>query len=420
MEPRTSAHASGSLGSGLSRARFILAIAVSTALVLSAPFIGFVRSWIRATFPGQFVRIVGGAIALLGAAAIVAAVLRIRQRHFSRRAGPDPHALSPGDFAPRSGRRRFLRYGALICALGCAVWFSVREATGNPDVDVVQRFHFVEYGVITFLFYRAWRFLEDPAILVMPVLAGLLVGTADEWLQWFIPNRVGEIADILLNGVAIGCGLLFSLGADPPDNFQPTFRPGSIIRVGRLAAMTIVALALFVHIVHLGYDVRDQGVGIFKSRYSMNALAALAEAKRTEWRIHPPPLVLQRVSREDQYMTEGVTHVQRRNELLAAHAVKSAWMENLILEKYYAAVLDTPSYDSRTGHRWSAEQRASVSSRASGSDPSYVSTANPYPIVAWSRALFWLASIAFAAAVWVAAVLLERSIRAKSETSTAV
>jgi VanZ family protein len=376
-------------------ARFILAIIVSTALVLSAPFIGFVRSWLRATFPGQFVRIIGAVIAVLGAGAIVAAILRIRQH-------------------------RLLRYGALICALGFAVWFSVLEATGNPDVDVVQRFHFVEYGVITFLFYRAWRRLGDPAILVMPVLAGLLVGTADEWLQWFIPNRVGEIADILLNGIAIGCGLLFSLGADPPDNFQWTFRSGSIMRVGRLAATTVVALALFVHIVHLGYDIHDQQVGIFKSRYAMSALPALAEAKRADWQIHPPPLVLQRVSREDQYMTEGVTHVQRRNELLAANDVKGAWMENLMLEKYYAPVLDTPSYISRTGHRWSAEQRASISSRAAGTDPSYVSTANPYPIVAWSRGLFWFASIATAAAVWVAAALVERAMRAKSETSTAV
>jgi len=152
----------------------------------------------------------------------------------------------------------------------------------------------------------------------------------------------------------------------------------------------------------------------------MSALPALAEAKRADWQIHPPPLALQRVSREDQYMTEGVTHVQRRNEMLAANDVKGAWMENLILEKYYAPVLDTPSYVSRTGHRWSAEQRASVSSRAAGSDPSYVSTANPYPIVAWSRGLFWFASIATAAAVWVAAALVERSMRAKSETSTAV
>ena len=395
MEAGPSTQASPSLGTGLGPARFILAIVVSTALVLSAPFIGFVRSWIRATFPGQFVRIVGAAIALLAAAAIVAALLRIRQH-------------------------RLLRYSALLAAVGGAIWFSVLEATGNPDVDVVQRFHFVEYGVITFLFYRAWRPLQDPAILVMPILAGLLVGTADEWLQWFIPNRVGEIADILLNGIAIGCGLLFSLGADPPDRFQWTPRQGSIGRVGHLASIAVLALALFVRIVHLGYDIRDQEVGMFKSRYPMSALPPLADARRTEWQRHPPPLVLQRVSREDQYMTEGVTHVQRRNELLAANDVKGAWMENLILEKYYAPVLDTPSYVSRTGHRWSAEQRASVNSRAAGSDPAYVSTANPYPIVAWSSGLLWLASITAAAALRIGAARVDRSIRARSEASTAV
>jgi hypothetical protein len=167
----------------------------------------------------------------------------------------------------------------------------------------------------------------------------------------------------------------------------------------------MLAIALFVHIVHLGYDIHDQEVGMFKSRYSMTDLPARAVAKRAEWQTHPPPLVLQRVSREDQYMTEGVTHVQRRNELLAANDVKGAWMENLILEKYYAPVIDTPSYVSGTGHRWSAEQRASVAARAAGSDPAYVSTANPYPIVAWSRGLFWLASIAAVAAVWIAAAL---------------
>ena len=395
MAPGRSTDPSRSLGTPLRRARFILAIVVATALVLSAPFIGFVRSWIRATFPGQFVRIVGGAIAVLAAAAIVAAILRIRQN-------------------------RLLRYGALLAAVAGAIWFSIVEATGNADVDVVQRFHFVEYGIITFLFYRAWRALEDPAILLLPALAGLLVGTADEWLQWFIPNRVGEIADILLNGIAIGCGLLFSVGADPPARFTWSMRPGSILRVGRLAAATVVALALFVHIVHLGDDINDREVGVFKSRYSMTALPALAAAKRAEWQMHPPPLTLQRVSREDQYMTEGVTHVQRRNELLGADQAKGAWMENLILEKYYAPVLDTPSYVSRTGHRWSPEQRASVDVRAAGSDPSYVSAANPYPIFAWSRSVFWVASGIAAAAVWIAARLAERSIHPRSEASTAV
>jgi hypothetical protein len=372
--------------SRLRASRFVLAIVVSAVLVASAPFIGYIRSWIRTQFPGQFVRIIGGVIALLAIVAIGSAVMRIRER-------------------------RGLRYPPIVTAILCAVWYSMAEATGNPDVDVVQRFHFVEYGLITFLFYRGWRPLGDPAVIVLPILAGLIVGTADEWLQWFIPNRVGEMADIFLNGVAIGCGLLFSLGADPPAAFHAHLQRGSLSRIGHLGAAAILAFALFFHVVHLGYDVRDDEIGMFKSRYSMSTLESLATAKREEWRIHPLPLVLQRVSREDQYMTEGVTHVQERNEQLTANDPAAAWKENRILEKYYAPVLDTPSYVSRAGHRWSPEQRADVASRVSGTDTGYVSAANPYPIYAWSREWFWIASIGLAAAVWLGCIRLDRAAR---------
>jgi len=370
--------------------RFVLAIVVSAVLVVSAPFIGYIRSWIRTQFPGQFVRIIGGVIAVLAVVAMGSAVMRIRER-------------------------RPLRYAAIVTAILCAVWYSVAEATGNPDVDVVQRFHFVEYGLIAFLFYRGWRALGDPAIIVLPIFAGLIVGTADEWLQWFIPNRVGEMADILLNGVAIGCGLLFSLGADPPAAFHARLQPGSPPRIGRLGAAAILAFAVFVHVVHLGYDVRDDEIGMFKSRYSRTTLDSLAAAKREEWRTHPLPLVLRRVSREDQYMTEGVTHVQERNERLTANDPAAAWKENRILEKYYAPVLDTPSYVSRTGHRWSPEQRADVASRIPGTDAGYVSAANPYPIYAWSRAWFWVVSIGLAVAFWFVCVRPDRAARGSGE-----
>lgn len=378
--------------SRLRASRFVLAIVVSAVLVVSAPFIGYIRSWIRTQFPGQFVRIIGGVIAVLAIVAIGSAVLRIRDR-------------------------RARRYAAIVTAIICAVWYSIAEATGNPDVDVVQRFHFVSYGLITFLFYRAWRPLEDPAVIVLPIFAGLLVGTADEWLQWFIPNRVGEMADILLNGVAIGCGLLFSLGADPPAAFHARLQRGSLSRIGHLGAAVILAFALFFHVVHLGYDVRDEEVGMFKSRYSAGQLESLVDAKRQEWRTRPFPVVLQRVSREDQYMTEGVTHVQERNEHLAANDPRAAWKENRILEKYYEPVLDTPSYVSRTGHRWSPEQRADVTSRASGTDAEYVSAANPYPIYAWSRGWFWIAAIGLAAVVWLVCVRLDRAARGSANSN---
>ena len=86
-------------------------------------------------------------------------------------------------------------------------------------------------------------------------------------------------------------------------------------------------------------------------------------------------------------------------------------MENLILEKYFAPVLDTPSYVSRTGHRWSAEQRQSVQALAAGADPTFLSQANPYPIFAWSRTLFWLAALAIAAVAWIGGRVMDRSSR---------
>lgn len=367
------------------RARpFVLAILVSVVLVLSAPFIGYVRSWIRTQFPGQFVRIIGGAIAVIGVALVSVALARIRSR-------------------------RALRYGALTIAIAAAAWYSVAEATGVPEVDVVQRFHFIEYGLITFLFYRAWRPLDDPAIIVLPFIAGLLVGTADEWLQWFIPNRVGEMADIFLNGIAIACGLVFSLGAWPPGAFSWRWHQGSLQRVGRMAAAFVLAFAAFFHVVHLGHDVHDDEIGTFKSRYSGATLESLVGWKGKDWRLHPFPLVLQRVSREDQYMTEGVTHVQKRNELLTAGDAAGAWRENLILEKYYTPVLDTPSYISRTGHRWSPAQRADVQSRAPAVRTEYVSAANPYPIYAWPRVPFWVVSIGGSVLIWLLCARYDRA-----------
>ena len=364
---------------------FVLAILVSVALVLSAAFIGYVRSWLRTQFPGQFARIVGSGIVGIGIVLVVTAVARIQSQ-------------------------RALRYGAVILSIGCAVAYSIATATGIPEVDVVQRFHFVEYGMITFLFYRAWRPLDDPAILVLPFVAGLLVGTADEWLQWFIPNRVGEMADIFLNGVAIACGLAFSLGAMPPAAFSWAWRKGSRERVGHLASVFVLAFAVFFHVVHLGYEVRDDEIGVFKSRYSRAMLEAMVRTKSEEWRVHPFPVVLRRVSREDQYMTEGVTHVQKRNELLAANDAAGAWSENRILEKYYTPVLDTPSYISRTGHRWPVEQRGTVEARvAAVGRGGFTSAANPYPIYAWPRVPFWAVSIAVAAVIWLLCVRGDRA-----------
>jgi VanZ like family len=354
--------------------RFLLAIAVSLAVVLSAPFIRDLRDFIRTTFPGQFVTVVAGVVAVSIAGAIVAALARIRDR-------------------------RAIRYGAIAAALVLGVAYALWNAQGLPEVDAVERFHFVEYGLITLLFYRAWRPVGDASVFVLPIFAGLIVGTAEEWLQWFIPGRVGDMRDIFLNGAAIVCGLLFSLGLDPPDRLSLRLKPGSLRRLGAAAAVTVLVFATFVHVVHLGVEVSDPEAGTFRSRYDEAALLQHSAARVAAWKANPP---LQRPasrSREDQYMSEGHLHVAERNRQWGAGNIVAAWAENRILEKFYAPVLETPSYLSPVGHRWPDEQRADARQRSAATEPPAASGYQSLADVAegrhfirlWPKPLFWVA-----------------------------
>lgn len=349
-------------------APFALAIAVSVLLVLSAPFVGQIRGEIRRAFPGQFVVIVGGMIAAGLVVAVGAGVRRIRDR-------------------------RAARYGGIALSLVIAASYAAVNAGENPESNVVELFHFLQYGLIAFLFYRAWRPLADLSVVLLPLLAALIVGTAEEWLQWFIPNRVGEMKDVLLNLVAIGTGLLFSVCVLPPDGWRRRLRRGSRARVSRMAAATVVSLATFFHIVHLGHLVEDEEIGTFDSRWARRELLAMQEEKRVQWTATPPPVKLVRLSREDQYLTEGIQHVRERNELWGAGDIHGAWLENRILEMYFEPVLGTPTHEG-SGHRWPPEQRADAESRISRPNAAnvYASAAYPYRIYTWSTTVFWIAA----------------------------
>ncbi|MGH9173078.1 MAG: hypothetical protein ACRD1H_01905, partial [Vicinamibacterales bacterium] len=120
------------VSSSYSRGWLAAAMAVSATLVLSAPFIGQVRTAIRQAAGGNFATIVAAGVAAAAGIAIVYALTRITTR-------------------------RVPRYAALAAALVIGVGYALVARTGNPEVDAVERFHFIEYGIITMLFYKAWR-----------------------------------------------------------------------------------------------------------------------------------------------------------------------------------------------------------------------------------------------------------------------
>lgn len=366
------------------RGWLVTAIAVSAALILAAPFIGQLSGWLRDVAGARYTVVLAAAVLTAAAAAVAIAVATIRTR-------------------------RAVRYAWLLAGLALAGGYALASRTGVADVDAAERFHIVEYGLVAALFYKAMRpSNSDGALIVVPLLAGFLVGTLEEWLQWFVPARVGEARDVLLNLVAVGCGVLFSIGLDPPPRLTLALTRASRRPVSVLAAAALLAFAGFFQSVHLGYDIVDREAGVFQSRYPAHVLAELAVARAAQWRADPP-LTFSRLSREDHYLSEGIAHVRRRNERWSEGNLLAARHENLILERYYAPVLDTPSYASATAHRWSAEQQAEAEALPAGAPGFmiYASDALPYTVFTWPRWLFWTA-----VAVLTGAVLARGSSRA--------
>jgi hypothetical protein len=352
--------------------RLALAIVASLIVTAGAPYTGQIRAAIQDALPGQYRLIIGGVVVAAVVVAVVSGWLRIRER-------------------------RAQRYGLLALAVGGGAIYAYATATGNANVDAVERFHLVEYGGLTWLYYRVWHARDDLRSLVFPALATFMVGIADEALQWLVPARVGELRDVLLNGVSIACGLVFSFGLDPLTGARCVPDRSGRRALAAFVAVAIVSLGLFFHAVHLGHLVYDEAAGEFFSRYSAAELLQASRDRAVRWQ-SAPPRELRRTSIEDHYLAEGAWHVQRRNEVADPQRV---WHENLILEKYFAPVLDFPTYSTGAGARWPAEQRANAAAAALAAPGAtmYRSTANPYPIHVWSPVAFWIAVIVVIAAL---------------------
>ena len=75
------------------------------------------------------------------------------------------------------------------------------------SLDVwVERIHFVEYAVLGLLISRVVNVRILSGIIYTGCLV-TLIGAVDEIIQWFLPNRVGDIRDVFMNSVGGLSGL---------------------------------------------------------------------------------------------------------------------------------------------------------------------------------------------------------------------
>src|SRR5688572_6158860 len=185
--------------------RLGLAVAAAAAIILSAPVVQQAFTALSRVFPS---------IGLAATAApIVVAVLVA---------------------AARIRHQRRLRFAALALSLATGGLYIVLDA-----LTPTESFHFVEYGVLALLFYLAVYPEVDGSLLILPLLAGIATGALDEWFQWFVPIRAGELRDIVLDAVASVCGVLFAVSVRPPPRPTLELAAGSRRRVWACAAATL-------------------------------------------------------------------------------------------------------------------------------------------------------------------------------------
>ena len=76
-----------------------------------------------------------------------------------------------------------------------------------------ERIHFLEYGLLAFLTYKALEkdMIQKKSLYALTLLMVAAVSLLDEGIQYLLPNRVGELRDVALNVVSGTMGLFITL-----------------------------------------------------------------------------------------------------------------------------------------------------------------------------------------------------------------
>jgi hypothetical protein len=151
------------------------AVAIWVAVIYTTiPFVRRLREAFVARLPAELIGFAVMAVVGLAAAAALLVLAR------------SPRRLRPAD-------------ALWLLAVAGAVLLWTRNLMGQPEEAV----HFLEYGALGVLTYRALRVrTADATVFFTAALLGVLVGTVDEIIQWVTPGRYWDVRDIVLNGGA--------------------------------------------------------------------------------------------------------------------------------------------------------------------------------------------------------------------------
>lgn len=295
---------------------FLPPLVFSIGLVAMAAATRKLSNWLEQSLGSRFVPFLAAVVILAGALVLGVALARIRSE-------------------------RWVRYSTLglgLSMVALPIWLSER---GSVEQAAVERMHFVLYGLLGVLFFRAFAGREDGwAAPILALLAATQVGVVDEAFQWYLALRTGELFDVGLNAYSSLCGVVLSLGLFGFPARHQRAPPRAVRGLGILAAALVLSVAGFLHFAHLGSLVADPECGSFRSYFERQRLLQLDAERDREWSLAPPSRPFGTLEREDYFQTEAGEHLRLRNRAFEAGQMAVARREQLILERYYSAFLE--------------------------------------------------------------------------------
>ena len=323
--------------------------------------------------------------------------------------------------------RSITNYFWLLLVAALYIYFTIK-LWDAPEEAV----HFLEYGLLGFLLFRALKFhTKDVGIYFIAFFIGCLVGIFDEILQWIVPLRIWDIRDVGLN--ALSCGL-FQVGlwwGVRPKGISSKMRLGSFRTLSILLALNVVLIGLCLSntpnrvsayakvfpalsflekeepMNRFRYTHVDPEIGEFHSLLSLEELiardqlgsAAYGKTLR-EWRNREhKEFVRSHHPFKYPFLYELRTHVEiRDNALRNAETAEGdesrkffylmAFKENLILDKYFSQTLR------KSPHRWKKKQANMIKRLIEPAAP-YESPIRFGLVYPWSETTLWVSDLIF-------------------------
>ncbi|MGQ9579051.1 MAG: VanZ family protein [Candidatus Aminicenantales bacterium] len=290
--------------------------------------------------------------------------------------------------------RQFSNY-LVLALVGAAYVYFTLKLWKHPEEAV----HFLEYGLLSFLLYRALRnHYSDITIYFSSLFIGTFVGIIDEILQWITPNRSWDLRDVGLNALAV---LLFQIAlalgirprgianrpSSPSLSFASICLSINLIMLGLCFSNTPSRVAAYTHLFpSLSFLQKEEimhdfglkrhslpGIGVFYSRLSLEEIKVTDRSRAEEfaailnaWKDKPYEEFLRLYSSQTEpFLHEFRVRIFRRDQKIneakmlpsgskRAAAMLVAYRENLFLETYFGHTLRA------SGYAWPASRQEEI------------------------------------------------------------